>query len=625
MFRAKKKSNNADKNVVRPTVCSSAGMDAGSRCISKSPENHTNASSSPIKKQEHGMPLDRYSDEWFAKNTTSTTVLPPKEYPEAPFSSFRKHANAIYKALKNSPFEGNLNRLVQDFICQKNQQLPHQYATSHPYTTWEGLTNFEWSDRHLPMLTEDEVNQLPPIEKLMELFKRPNGQETLCPKSTMVFPNFAQFLTDGFAKSIPGTNFLRNNATHELDLCQIYGRTKAQTDCLRLMSSSIGEKGRLKSCMINGEEWPMPYFLQNGKVDPQFESLDPPKFAFDHVIEQLSRIDPDGSLGLVQKIKKSIFAVGSDRSNTTPGVAAIASLFLREHNRLAAEVENRNPAWDDEQIFQTARNINIVIYIRIIVEDYLNHISHAPFDFKLDPGPWSWDAKWNRTWRVAVEFSTIYRWHSLIPNAIQIGEGDPLPIIQSMFNNELLIDRTLLKAFEDFSSQRATSFTPFNTADIMLPREYNTILQARQAGIRYYVDYCNLFGFPVKLPKNYSDITSDEKVQKMLEEMYGKGNVDKVEFYIGLICATHERNAPFSIFAALQVAHDAFKAFYTNPLLQRSCWKEETFSKYGWDLVTDEKLVTVKDLVERNSPNMSNNNSHIGFTRPGWEYSSGLE
>lgn len=143
------------------------------------------------------------------------------------------------------------------------------------------------------------------------------------------------------------------------------------------MSSSIGEKGRLKSCMINGEEWPMPYFLQNGKVDPQFERLDPPKFSFDHVIEQLSRIDPDGSLGLVQKIKNSIFAVGSDRSNTTPGVAAIASLFLREHNRLAAEVENRNPAWDDERIFQTARNINIVLYIRIILEDYINHISLA--------------------------------------------------------------------------------------------------------------------------------------------------------------------------------------------------------------------------------------------------------
>lgn len=227
--------------------------------------------------------------------------------------------------------------------------------------------------------------------------------------------------------------------------------------------------------------------------------------------------------------------------------------------------------------------------------------------------------------RVAVEFSTIYRWHSLIPNAIQIGEGDPLPIIQTMVNNELLIDRTLLKAFEDFSSQRGTSFTPFNTADIMLPREYNTISQARQAGIRYYVDYCNLFGFPVKLPKNYSDIISDEKVQKMLEEMYGKGNVDKVEFHIGLICATHERNAPFSTFAALQVAHDTFKSFYTNPLSQRSCWKDQTFSKCGWDLVTDEKLATVKDLVERNSPNMSKNNSHIGFTRPGWEYSSGLE
>lgn len=550
---------------------------------------------------------------------------PPKEYSEAPFSSFRKNANLFYSAFKNSPFEGNFNRFVQDLICQKIDQLPHQYATSHPYTTWEGLTNFEWSDRHLPMLTEEEVRKLPPIEKLMALFKRPNGQETLCPKSTMVLPNFAQFVTDGFAKSIPGTNFLRNNATHELDLCQVYGRTKAQTDCLRLMSSTNGQRGRLKSRMIAGEEWPMPYFLGNGQIDPQFDALDPPKFSFDHVMEQLSKIDPDGSLGLVQNIKKGIFAVGSDRSNTTPGVAAIVSLFLREHNRLAAEIEKRNPAWDDERIFQTAHNINIVIYIRAILEDYFNHISHAPFDFKLEPGPWSWDAKWNKKMRVAVEFSTVYRWHSLMPNGIKIGDGDPVPIMQAMFNNQLLTDRTLLKAFEDFSSQRATSFTPFNTADIMLPRERSTILQARQAGIRYYADYCEHFGFPVKRPKDYSDITSDVKVQSMLEEIYGEGNVDQVEFYIGLICATHERNSPFSLFMSLQVAHDALIGFYTNPLLQRSVWREETFSKYGWDLVTDKKLVTLKDLVERNSPKMSEerNSSYIGLTRPEWKYSSG--
>ena len=61
------------------------------------------------------------------------------------------------------------------------------------------------------------------------------------------------------------------------------------------------------------------------------------------------------------------------------------TLLLREHNRVAGELETRNPDWDDERVFQTARNIIIPMFIKIVVEQYINHITPAPFNLAADP------------------------------------------------------------------------------------------------------------------------------------------------------------------------------------------------------------------------------------------------
>ena len=48
------------------------------------------------------------------------------------------------------------------------------------------------------------------------------------------------------------------------------------------------------------------------------------------------------------------------------------------------------------------------------------------------------------------------------------------------------------------------------------------------------------------------------------------------------------------------VALDAFSQVYTNPLLSRNLWKEETFSGYGWKLIHEKQ--TLETLLERNVP-----------------------
>eukprot|EP00854_Cymbomonas_tetramitiformis_P015459 gene15459-18301_t len=54
-----------------------------------------------------------------------------------------------------------------------------------------------------------------------------------------------------------------------------------------------------------------------------------------------------------------MFAAGDKRANVNPAVIALQVLFLRNHNRLAAEYKAANPTWVDEDLFNAARKWNV--------------------------------------------------------------------------------------------------------------------------------------------------------------------------------------------------------------------------------------------------------------------------
>ena len=111
----------------------------------------------------------------------------------------------------------------------------------------------------------------------------------------------------------------------------MYGISDAQTKQLRLCSNAEGEKGRLKSQLINGEEWPEFMLQENGDVKAEFDKLEYPqglKHLCGHVLWQRAK-----------QLRKRIFAFGGPRNNLSPNVTALATLMLREHNRHASEID----------------------------------------------------------------------------------------------------------------------------------------------------------------------------------------------------------------------------------------------------------------------------------------------
>jgi prostaglandin-endoperoxide synthase 2 len=320
-------------------------------------------------------------------------------------------------AQKVGPFRRWLNRLLINIEIYSTRTRPYALSMCAPevpkgsppapaynYTSWDSLTERCFTGRHLPPRDISGGTPLPDIREVTQLFRREKGKETESPKSTVLFSYFAQWFTDGFLRTdhqhVPGgwppiVGTGRNTSNHDIDLTPLYGVNRKITQIIR---AKVG--GKLKSQMIDGEEY-APFYFRDGEVSPEFGDL--PKL---QGLEVWQHQRPD----LYEKNKGTLFAFGGERSNTQTGFAMFNTLFLREHNRVAGELARENPTWDDERLFQTARNVMIVLLLKIVIEEYINHIAPYYFKFRVDP-PIVGKNRWYRQNWMTVEFNLLYRWH----------------------------------------------------------------------------------------------------------------------------------------------------------------------------------------------------------------------
>ena len=446
------------------------------------------------------------------------------------------------------------------------------------YTAWPTLVNRLYSARHLPPASPDEMEGLPDLDKVLELFMRQDKMRKS--RSSALFCFFAQWFTDSILRIDP-TDRRKNTSNHDIDLCQIYGLEEETTKILR-----SNQQGKLRCQVINGEIFP-DYLYEldadgNLKVKDIYKDMP--------YLETLGIILADAKVSVERQLK--MYATGLERGNSSIGYVAISTLFLREHNRICDQLA-ATTGWDDERLFQTARIINIVLLMKVVVEDYINHIVGASI-FSLQPGL-GFNEDWYRTNWIALEFDLLYRWHSLVPDYIDSGDMEPVNVETDARNNNGLLEQWgLARAFQTLSMVPAGKIGMYNVPKFLKGAEIAALRMARGFRMKSYNDYRAAFN--LRRLDEFDELTRDPQMQKELRRLYTV--VDRVEFLPGLFAEDADGSVLFGELLTTMVGYDAFTQIYTNPLLAPEIYNEKTFTAYGFELF--EQTSTVLDIAKRN-------------------------
>ena len=539
--------------------------------------------------------------------------------PARPLPAFAAYAAShfapVWRLIQRvGPLQRSINRIAINTLCGKIEPRPNPLSTLSPYTSWASLTERTFSSRHLPPATPAAKRPPPPASTdVAAAFLRDDFAE--CPKTTVLFTYFAQWLTDGILRTERDgprvdrkgnpilRNTMKNESNHDIDVAQLYGLNRKATNQLRT------GRGMLKSQEINGEQYPPYYYLldENGEhvLDKKGKPTAKPEFD-----ELPTPLVPPMSPKAEAEVKKTVFAMGTDTSNL--GFIAVNVLFLREHNRIAKRLGDEYPAWDDDRVFETARNVLTVLVLRIVVEDYINHINPNHFQFRVEPGTYG-IAPWYRPNWVAIEFNLLYRWHCLVPSTFHLG-GKQIPMQQLLSNTPLLVSTGLGRLLAAASNQPAGRMCLFNTDEFLVQvAETPSIAQARKAELASYNDYRRLCRHPPVA--SFAEISSDPKIQHKLAELY-PGGVEDVEFYVGLFAEDLGDNDVLPPLMMTMVAFDAFSQALTNPLLASRVFNEDTFSAAGMQIIKDTNRLS--DIVQRNIPPQSEP-CFVSMTRRGYK------
>jgi hypothetical protein len=332
-----------------------------------------------------------------------------------------------------------------------------------------------------------------------------------------------------------------NAVTSFLDLSQVYGSSAAVADALR---THVG--GQLKTSP--GDLLP----LNNSAY---------------FSVSQLAALNMANDAGAAPST--SLFATGDVRGNENLELTALQTLFVRNHNRIAAELQKEHPDWTDEQLYQEARKLNIAEEQIITYTEYLPDLlgpnalpAYAGYNPNVDPA-------------IATEFSTVaFRFgHSLLSGEIErqnnngqdvadVAGSSSIPLSQDFFDPNLLsasgaVDpltghsstdiAAVLKGDADGDSQAMDLLAIGDVRNLLFGNGgaggqdliARDIQRARDDGIGTYNQVRVAYGLaPVT---SFAQITSNVTVQKELQQAYG--SVDKIDPFEGGLAEDHVKGS----------------------------------------------------------------------------------
>lgn len=478
------------------------------------------------------------------------------------------HFKGVWNIVNNIPF---LRNAIMKYVLTSRSHLidsPPTYNAHYGYKSWEAFSNLSYYTRALPPVADDcptpmgvkGKKELPDSNEVLEkvLLRRkfiPDPQGT-----NMMFAFFAQHFTHQFFKSDQkrGPAFTTGLA-HGVDLSHIYGETLDRQHKLRLFKD-----GKMKYQIIDGEMYPPTV------KETQVEMMYPP------YIPEHAR-----------------FAVGQEVFGLVPGLMMYATIWLREHNRVCDVLKQEHPEWDDERLFQTSRLILIGETIKIVIEDYVQHLSGYHFKLKFDP-ELLFNQQFQYQNRIASEFNTLYHWHPLLPDTFQI-DDQVYNFQQFLYNNSILVEHGLTQFVESFTKQIAGRVAGGRNVPLAVQRVAKASIEhSRKMKYQSLNEYRKRF--LMKPYTSFEELTGEKEMAAELEALYG--DIDAMELYPALLV---EKPRPDAIFGETMVEMGApfsLKGLMGNPICSPHYWKPSTFGgEVGFQIVN---TASIQSLICNN-------------------------
>ena len=389
-------------------------------------------------------------------------------------------------------------RVISNTLGAQNEVIPSD----------RGLTNLIWAfgqflDHDLILTPENHDNSV--------IISVPAGDPFLDPNNTgnIIIPMDGTAFVEGTGTSRDNPAQITNNITTWIDGSNIYGSDTERNHYLRQ-----GTDGLLKISQGNllpfGNE-----FLANANP---------------------SRQDPT-----------NLFAAGDIRANENSVLVSMHTLFVREHNRLAAELAIAHPDWSDEQLYQRARQINIAQYQKIIYDEYLPSLVgidalpvYGGYDESIDPSiDRSFSSAGFRIGHTQLS-SEIPRWDE---QSNQLAAGN-LTLAEVFFRSTQVIQETgidpILRGISSSLSQNVdlkliddvrNLLFSFGSHAIGRDLFAMNVQRGRLNGLSDYNTVREAYG--LSRVTSFANITSDVATQNKLAELYG--TVDNLDLYVGLL------------------------------------------------------------------------------------------
>lgn len=239
-----------------------------------------------------------------------------------------------------------------------------------------------------------------------------------------------------------------------------------------------------------------------------------------------------------------LFLAGDVRANEQLGLTAMHTLFVREHNRLADRISERNPGLSGDEIYERARRIvgaqMQVITYREYLPALMGHDALAPYNgYQTDVDG-----------SISNLFSTAaYRYgHSALSSTIlrlnaqgEEIEAGHLALRDAFFSPQRLItENGIAPILRGLANQVCQAIDPYVIDDVRnflfgppgaggFDLASLNIQRGRDHGLPSYNDVREALGF--NRARRFADITSNIDLQARLAAAYG--NVNDVDVWVG--------------------------------------------------------------------------------------------